>query len=455
MHPKNEPSGFALPTGGALARRIMPVAIAVLNGCGLSVVSTDNSASLPTASESAPQVAVVPAETDASRPLSAEEMGRKRQLQAELAAQRPTHRIKFRDGRTLDGWLVSESPSTIRFREGFGYSGYVVESYQWPDVATVEMLPPSAPEVSPRDVRFSAEFPRFHFVKTPPYTLVTDESYGDVEKTLGVLSDLRGQFLRHFGTLIRREEDLSDVDVVLFGSEDAFRAYAQRVAPSFVDSAGFFSSGENRLVLLNQLSTTRYAQAQGRLDERGRKYQDSPETAPRLAALRSGVTSEAKSMNERLVRHEGAHQLFHAYHIHSRYGLEPTWLTEGLAEYCETTEIGHYHSVLAERVIRARRGGQLLSLTTLLNHRNPSGFFVLEKGRIELAYAESWALVYMLMQDNLRPQFFNYIKSYRDVSTYRQITALERAEPETLLEAQLNINRNTLEQQWDSFITHL
>jgi hypothetical protein len=457
MHPKHKPAGFALPPAVARARRVVLLAgaIVVLGGCGPSPVSTDQPAALQAVPERGQRAAVVPLDTDVNRPLAPEELARKHQLETELAAERPTHRLKFRDGHVLDGWVISESPTTIRFRDGFGYSGYVVESYRWGDVAAVEALPAASFDVTARDVRFSAEFPAFHFVKSPPYTIVTDESYGEVQKTLGVLTDLREQFRHHFAPLIRREDQLRDVDVVFFGSEDAFRSYALRVAPSFVNSAGFFSSGENRLVLLNQLNTSRYFQARDRLEERSRQHHDSPDAGPQLAALRSDITSEAKSLNERLVRHEGAHQLFHAYHIHSRYGLEPTWLTEGLAQYCETPEIGRYHATLAERVTRAHRAGQLLPLTTLLNHRDASGFFALGEGRVELAYAESWALVYMLMQAGSRPQFFNYVKSYRDISTYRQITAVERAEPETLLEAQLKTDRNTLERQWDSFITHL
>ena len=457
MHPKHERAGFALAPSVARAHRVILLcsAIIVLSGCGPSTASTDKPITLRAVPERGQPVGVVPMDTDATRPLTADELARQHQLETELAAERPTHRLKFRDGHVLDGWVVSESPTTIRFRDGFGYSGYVVESYRWGDVVAVEALPSASFEVTARDVRFSTEFPRFHFVKSPPYTIVTDESYGEVQKALGVLTDLREQFRHHFAPLIRQADELRDVDVVLFGSEDTFRAYALRVAPLFVNSAGFFSSGENRLVLLNQLSTSRYFQARDRLEERSRQYHDSPDAGPQLAALRSDVTAEAKSINERLIRHEGAHQLFHAYHIHSRYGLEPTWLTEGLAQYCETPEIGRYHATLAQRVTRAQKAGQLLPLKTLLNHRNASGFFALGEGRVELAYAESWALVYMLMQDGSRPQFFDYVKSYRDLSTYRQITAVERAEPETLLEAQLKTDRNTLERQWDSFITHL
>jgi hypothetical protein len=309
--------------------------------------------------------------------------------------------------------------------------------------------------VTPRDVRFSAEFPQFHFVKSPPYTIVTDESFGEVQKILVVLADLREQLHQRFAPLINQNGELHNIHVVFFGSEEAFRKYALRVAPSFVNSAGFFSSGENRLALLNQLGTSRYANAQVRLDERSHRFSNFADAGPQLAALRSDMTSEAKSMNERLIRHEGAHQLFHAYHVHSRFGLEPTWLTEGLAQYCETPEIGRYHATLAGRVMRARKAGQLLPLKTLLNHRDPSGFFALGEGNIELAYAESWALVYMLMQDECRGRFFDYVKSYRDIDNYRAAQAVEKTEPEKLLEARLKMDLNTLESQWDSFITHM
>ena len=384
-----------------------------------------------------------------------EELARKTVLEAELANERPTQRLKLRDGHVLEGRIVSETPSAIRFRDGFGYSGFVVESYKRAEILAVETLPAASFEVTPRDVRFSAEFPQYHFVKSPPYTIVTDESFGEVQKILVVLADLREQLHQRFAPLIKRDGELRNIHVVFFGSEEAFRKYALRVAPSFVNSAGFFSSGENRLALLNQLGTSRYADAQVRLGERSRRFSNFAGAGPQLAALRSDMTTEAKSMNERLIRHEGAHQLFHAYHVHSRFGLEPTWLTEGLAQYCETPEIGRYHATLADRVMRARKAGQLLPLKTLLNHRDPSGFFALGERNIELAYAESWALVYMLMQDDCRVRFFDYIKSYRDVDNYRAAQAVEKTEPEKLLEARLKMDLNTLESQWDSFITHL
>src|SRR6266478_4987947 len=393
--------------------------VILVSGCGQRPAATNLEIARTTRPADERRAAATAAATDLVRPLSVEELARKTALEVELANERPTQRLKLRDGHVLEGRIISETPSTIRFRDGFGYSGFVVESYRRAEILAIETLPAASFEVTPRDVRFSAEFPQYHFVKSPPYTIVTDESFGEVQKILVVLADLREQLHQRFAPLIKQDGELRNIHVVFFGSEEAFRKYALRVAPSFVNSAGFFSSGENRLALLNQLGTSRYADARGRLDERSRRFSNFADAGPQLAALRSGMTSEAKSINERLIRHEGAHQLFHAYHVHSRFGLEPTWLTEGLAQYCETPEIGRYHATLAERVMRARKAGQLLPLKTLLNHRDPSGFFALGEGNTELAYAESWALVYMLMQDECRVRFFDYVRSYRDVDNYR------------------------------------
>jgi hypothetical protein len=456
MRPNCDVVCVVLHPAGSLCRctLLLAGAVTLLSGCGQSTVATNPENARTTTPVNEQHVAFAATTTDAG-PLSVKELTHKTALEAELANERPTQRLKLRGGHILEGRIVSETPSTIRFHDGFGYSGFVVESYKRSDVLAVETLPAASFEVTPGDVRFSEEFPQYHFVKSPPYTIVTDESFGEVQKILVLLTDLREQLHQRFAPLIKQDGGLRNIHVVFFGSEEAFRKYALRVAPSFVNSAGFFSSGENRLALLNQLGTSRYANAQVRLDERSHRLSNFADAGPQLAALRSDMTSEAKSMNERLIRHEGAHQLFHAYRVHSRFGLEPTWLTEGLAQYCETPEIGRYHATLAARVIRARKAGQLLPLKTLLNHRDPSGFFALGEGNIELAYAESWALVYMLMQDENRGRFFDYVRSYRDIDNYRAAQAVERAEPEKLLEAQLKVNLNTLESQWDSFITHL
>jgi hypothetical protein len=422
-------------------------------GCAKSpeTSTTSTSASSPGVPQ---RVLASRVEAEAPKPLTAQEAARQQELEAQLANERPTQRIRFRSGRLLEGHIVAETPTEVRVRDGFGYSGYVVETYRRTEIASIEPLPSAAFAVTPDDVRFSAEFPQFHFVKIPPYTIVTDESYGEVQRILGLLSSLREQFLQSFAPLIRDRNEQKGIHVVFFGSEKAFRQYAVHAAPAFVNSAGFYSSRENRLALLNQLGTARYSEAKTRLDERGRQLSRSASAGAQIAAIRSDLTLEAKAMNERLIRHEGAHQLFRAYHIHSRLGIEPTWLVEGLAQYCETAEIGRFHFVLADRISTARAKGQFLPLKTLLDHRDPSGFFALGDAKLEVAYAESWALVYMLMQDESRERFFSYLKSYRDLNDDRASAALE-ADPAGILEKHLNMDFNTLERKWNSFISHM
>src|SRR5207249_4488680 len=169
----------------------------------------------------------------------------------------------------------------------------------------------------------AAQFPSFHFAKVPPYSIVTDAPYADVERTLRLLTQLREQFERRFAALIRPNHTPQNIQIVFFSTEEPFRAYTRKVAPALVGSAGFYTASENRLVLLNQLGTAQYANVQDRLAQRSRALDARPDIGPddrhqastRLASLKTEMTFEAKAMTERLIRHEGAHQLFAAYGI--------------------------------------------------------------------------------------------------------------------------------------------
>ena len=225
-------------------------------------------------------------------PLSVEELTRKTALEAELANERPTQRLKSH------GWPPSRGPH--RFPKLLPpsvsetvseYSAFVVQSYSAAMYSRSKRCPATAFEVTPRDVRFSAEFPQFHFVKSPPYTIVTDESFGEVQKILVLLADLREQLHQRFAPLIKQDGELHNIHVV-FSAPRRRSASALRTAPSFVNSAGFFSSGENRLALLNQLGTSRYTDAQVRLDERSHSAEQFCRGGP--APLPCGPTSRPR-----------------------------------------------------------------------------------------------------------------------------------------------------------------
>ena len=93
------------------------------------------------------------------------------------------------------------------------------------------------------------------------------------------------------------------------------------------------------------------------------------------------------------IRHEGAHQLFYNYGIHSRYRFENDWLIEGLAVYCETRPLGSTESGRASVLKKSLRDGKLLSPESLVNLRSVKGLFALDDpDQISLAYMESWSV---------------------------------------------------------------
>ena len=433
------------------------VVAAVVGGCGKVPPSES-----PKTARQKPRAAA-PDDRTGESALTDDQLALKRKLEAQLAEERPTHRLTLRNGQVVTGRVVGETATSVRLREGLGFSGYVVSPYKRDEIATLEALPGASFEVTATDVRLCQEFPGYNFAKNPPYTFVTDKSFSDVEKILGLLGSLRRQFEERFAPLIRVGSEPREIQIIFFGKEASFRTYAERVAPAFVNSAGFYSARDNRLALLDQLGSQQYAgvqneisQRQHALNQRGGGGTGSlGETARRLAAAQGQLTSLAKGMTEQVIRHEGAHQLFHAYQIHSPYGAEPTWLREGLAVYCEPEEVGRYHYAMAKRIAAYRKAGQLLSLRTLLTHRAGGGFFALGPRQAEIAYAQSWSVVYFLMQDPYRRGFFEFVKSYRDLKDERAVEQILTRDPVKSMESFMPSDFTTLESQWQEFISHM
>lgn len=383
--------------------------------------------------------------------LDAAEIAAQHQLESQLLAEQPDCRLTLRNGRRAEGWLVGESTNSFRLREAEGYSGYLDSAYNRAAVTRLERLPPQPVTVTCADVKLHCEFPEFHFLKRAPYSVVTDAPYSDVEKILHLLGELRSQFTNHFAALLG-DAPPGNIQVVFFSNEKPFQEYTQRVAPALAGSAGFYSQELRRLVLFNELGSANYAGTQARLTATRQALFKNPDRVAdlndanqRLVQLRSDITSEAKSQTELTIRHEGTHQLVHAYGVLGE-NIPPAWLSEGLAEYCETPAIGAHHRRLAARVTAARRAGTLLPLETLLDHRDPAGFFALGEAKTAIAYAESWALVKMLMQPESRPAFYEFI---------RQTRSTETADIATQLATTLHIDPDELESTWQDFLKHL
>lgn len=245
-------------------------------------------------------------------------------------------------------------------------------------------------------------------------SILSDAGPADVARVRQALTELRTQFHETFAPILRHDLAAGTIRLVLFDSESDFRAYTQRLAPALAGSAGFYVAGDNRLSVLNQTGSAPFARARDQILSRQRSLQTAGiQAAAQLDAWDGQLLDEARAATDRLVRHEAAHQLFHAYRIESPTKIELTWLSEGLAEYCEVSPLGAFHPQLAERLVRARDAGKLLPLSELLAHRDVAGFFALPANRTETAYAQSWALVYLLMQDQNRDEFFSFVRHYQ------------------------------------------
>ncbi len=130
------------------------------------------------------------------------------------------------------------------------------------------------------------------------------------------------------------------------------------------------------------------------------------------------------------IRHEGAHQLFFTYGVHSSFHIENEWLVEGFAVFCETEHIGNVATMRVKLVRSELAKKKHIPLRKLLEYRPPTGFSSLENAsRIDLAYSESWSLIHYLMADAFRRnglfEFVRYIRDPRHLDESVRIPRIE------------------------------
>lgn len=288
---------------------------------------------------------------------------------------------------------------------------------------------------------------RFHGC-APPYRVYSDDSPEITTRVLSTLRTFRQEFLAAFSIPLPSPPTIPTVRVYWFAHQHNFQSYAAAVAPHLTGSAGFFWHDHNLLVLLNQRGTDRYRHLLlSPLSPLPPGLNRLP--APDLrASWQQAVTRAADEANEQLIRHEAAHQLLHELGWLS--SQHPTWLDEGLAQYCESTPIGTLHPRLVDRVRHFRDTGQLLPLPELLAHQAPTGFLAHDSAQTEIAYAQSWALVWWLMQPPRRDAFLALLRreSCRGNSSAGNLT------PPNLATA-LEITESQLMADWDAWLQRL
>lgn len=222
-------------------------------------------------------------------------------------------------------------------------------------------------------------------------------------------------------------------------------------------TAGFYSPKLDRFVVFNQAGPGKRGHDAFEMAVK-RRAAEAREGAPgnvgrlqewRIEAGRS-VLQHAEEETRMTIRHEGAHQLFFTYGVHSRHHAENSWLIEGLASYYETAPPGGAQPARLGMLKEARANGRLIPLAELVNSRSPRGLYAFwgEK-RVQLAYAQSWALVNFLMRERYRESFFDYLAFVRDPARVDDLASTPRIK---VLADALGVDETELERLWNLYI---
>ena len=152
---------------------------------------------------------------------------------------------------------------------------------------------------------------------------------------------------------------------------------------------------------------------------------------------RNHLNEAANHESRKVLRHEGAHQLFFTLGIHSDHLAENPWLLEGLAQYYEEGVPGTIPRSHHTR-LRPPEADDLVSLEALITLRSHQGLHAFEDPeQISLAYVRAAALVRWMMTPDNRPRFIAYLKAIRDpanvwtAATEDRLTLLANAFGET------------------------
>jgi hypothetical protein len=353
-------------------------------------------------------------------PPTAHEREVQRDLEAQLRGEARKDRIETVQGRIVQGRILDESANGVRILRSFGDSGEMEMTLARAEIRTIEHgHTTTPPAIRIRDVRFKLEFPSFNLYRRPPFTIVTDQSFFEVEDATRTLDELHGDFGRAFDPLFQTRARSDGIQLLFFSDEQQFAAYRDAYAPALGYASGFYSPLKDRLVIFDQANSKWVDQVTQRIDSEREKYRSMAERNGAGVALhewhqnaKRSLGSAAERANRVILRHEGAHQLFNTYGVHSMRGAEHLWLIEGLAAYCEERDDGATRVRIEE--LRAAGDASKLSFRKLVDFAAREGIGELgDAADIELFYPKAWLIVEHLMR-NRRDAFFAYIRFVRD-----------------------------------------
>lgn len=392
--------------------------------------------------------------------MSEEERDMKRRLEDLVRRGRPTHRMVLTSGEELTGKVLEVTRDHVRFMESYGSSGVMAARISRGRVGAIDQIADRIPPIVYRDIRLQMEFPSFEFYLRPPYTVVTDENYFRVQRSVQILRRLHATFMDTFGSLVTRPERGQGIQLLFFEEEEMYREYANTYAPLLEHSSGFYSPRLDRLTVFNQITSDQLKDAKGELKRRERLYRRRADTRDDYEQLRRwrndaerSILHHAEEQTLYTLRHEGTHQLLFTYGVHSEHHAENSWLIEGIPVYCEGLTFGEMHRERVAILKAGQQSGDFIPLAELVNSRSPKGLFAFgREERVHLAYSEAWVLVHFLMQPKYRNRFFQYIRFIRDVQNLDTLSARSHAD---LLAEFLNTDPAGLDRAWQIYVQRM
>lgn len=376
-------------------------------------------------------------EQEALRLPTEREKSTQRDLEAQVRAELQWDHLVKTDGRIVRGRILAESPTSIRLLQTFGSTGQMEVTIPRSEVRELVRNSAKPPPVRFRDVRFKLEMPGMKFYRRPPFTVISDQDFFRVSDAVSLLEGLNVEITRMFAPLITRPERNDGIQLLFFSRAGEYNAYRKQHARELSYASGFYSVTKDRLVVFDQ-ETSKWAREATREvnkmkavhHRKASRHRDLVGLERWHNAATGSIAAVAEQANRAILRHEGAHQLFFNYGVHSEHGAEHPWLIEGLASFCEE---GFASS--GQRAEEARGRKRRSTFAALVDFESMEDFGALAaNGRqgsggssdaVGDAYAQSWFLVHHLMR-NHRVGFFEYIRFVRDPANAREIATTPR-----------------------------
>jgi hypothetical protein len=343
---------------------------------------------------------------------TAEDFTAKARLEDILRAREPQQRIVYDGSRVMTGRVEKDLPDAVVFTERFGENGEMTVTIPRDRMVRIEALDVQIPALSLRDVRFFREFPNLNFYKKPPYTLMTEESFFEVERIVQQQRALYEDFLDIFAPLLQTTDRRDDIQILIFSEPDAYWRYLAGRAPELAGSFGFYDRMRDRLAILHQRDADWMTAARQEIAEIEKEHRSLLTTArarSRFARWKrdaiGGLAAQAAESTRQTIRHEGAHQLAFTLGVQNPRQSGRAWLTEGLAVFFETDLPGEVDPSRSAELKEASAVGSFIPL---------DGLLAASRLKTPLEYAQAGALFGRLMQPDLRAGFFDYLAWLRD-----------------------------------------